>query len=240
MPNHVVNKVILIGEKSELEAIVNAVRGSGEEQYFDFNKINPMPEILHTVTSPVKILTEKGIAKEKLEQEKAIKQNPQRAEFLSHTHSITKQMQKEYLKKYGADNWYDWACNNWGTKWNCYDQIPPEFGKEPDGRDNVTFIFSTAWSCPHPLIENLSMKYPNVIVRVRWSDEDVSYNIGVVRYLNGKILDQSIPAGGSKEAYELYFEMHPESREYYRLEGNEYVYDEDAEESAYQESKDKE
>jgi hypothetical protein len=36
-------------------------------------------------------------------------------------------------------NWIDWNCENWGTKWNCYEAIF-------NGYD--TWRFKTAWSHP--------------------------------------------------------------------------------------------
>ena len=54
------------------------------------------------------------------------------------------------LAKYGAENWYDWACNNWGTKWNSVDTEIIE-----DERDGLTYSFNTAWDCPREVVEKL-------------------------------------------------------------------------------------
>ena len=39
----------------------------------------------------------------------------------------------------------DWASENWGTKWNAYDQAPIEATA-----DTLTLRFQTAWSPPYP------------------------------------------------------------------------------------------
>ena len=57
---------------------------------------------------------------------------------------------KQRLKKYGAENWHDWACNNWGTKWNSSDTEIIE-----DERDGLTYSFNTAWDCPREIVEKL-------------------------------------------------------------------------------------
>lgn len=54
------------------------------------------------------------------------------------------------VEKYGSAHWYDWCCDNWGTKW--------DFSREPGTpeavvRDNgdhksVEIGFDTAWSPP--------------------------------------------------------------------------------------------
>ena len=51
-----------------------------------------------------------------------------------------KQKSKELKEKYGADNWYDWALNNWGTKWGCYE------GDFNEDDEKAHYSFSTAWS----------------------------------------------------------------------------------------------
>jgi hypothetical protein len=49
-----------------------------------------------------------------------------------------------------SPNWYDWCCNNWGTKWDACNVDYEEY----DGI--VTFAFDTAWSPPLPVYEALA------------------------------------------------------------------------------------
>jgi hypothetical protein len=50
---------------------------------------------------------------------------------------------KDLMKKYGYSDWYGWACDNWGTKWD----ISEFYGVDRDG-DTISFAFSSAWSPP--------------------------------------------------------------------------------------------
>ena len=43
----------------------------------------------------------------------------------------------------GFDCWYDWRCENWGTKWDCNEF----YGVDRQG-DTISFGFSSAWSPP--------------------------------------------------------------------------------------------
>jgi len=49
----------------------------------------------------------------------------------------------ELIKLYGADNWYDWNRQNWGTKWDIND--PSIFVQDTN---QIGFRFLTAWSPP--------------------------------------------------------------------------------------------
>ena len=51
---------------------------------------------------------------------------------------------KELIKKYGYSDWYGWACDNWGTKWD----ITEFYGVDRLGETLITFAFSSAWSPP--------------------------------------------------------------------------------------------
>lgn len=50
-----------------------------------------------------------------------------------------------------SPNWYDWSCDNWGTKWDaaCIDQYQYT-------ENTVGFSFDTAWSPPIPIYEELT------------------------------------------------------------------------------------
>lgn len=45
-------------------------------------------------------------------------------------------------KLYGAKTWYDWCCDNWGTKWNACNTDVVECG------DLAIVTFDTAWAAP--------------------------------------------------------------------------------------------
>lgn len=124
-----------------------------------------MPSELKNTTSPTRIVSEEEYKKEKAKLDAVIAKKeedrtPEERRMCSLP--ITKEMQKEYLKKYGCDNWYDWAIRNWGTKWGAYDITDWE-------GDTITFF--TAWSVPEPVYEELSNLFPKAEFEVKYADE---------------------------------------------------------------------
>ena len=58
---------------------------------------------------------------------------------------------KKLMEKYGYSDWYGWACDNWGTKW----EVCEFFGvdrqyltEQSEGESTISFSFSSAWSPP--------------------------------------------------------------------------------------------
>lgn len=90
--------------------------------------------------------------------------------------------------KYGASTWYDWACRNWGTKWNACDV---NVSDNEDGSADT--YFSTAWGYAYPILRKLAKKFKELVFDVWYADEDYGYNCGHVRYENGieDIVDMS-------------------------------------------------
>jgi len=201
MPNHVTNILKIIGDEKTVKEIMDSLKN--DESPLDFNKIHKMPEELKNTSSPVNVVTEKEYKKElKIYNEK--KEN----DTLKHweTLPITEKMQQDLIKKYGTDNWYDWAVNNWGTKWNAYDVNPMSENQ---------IQFSTAWSTPTILMERLSMINPDVEIEVSYADEDTGSNVGMYKLVDGTYTFTKIPKQGSLEAIEMAIDIKGEDEYFF-------------------------
>lgn len=112
--------------------------------------------------------------------------------------------------------WYTWNIKNWGNKWGGY-------GYERQAINQ--FTFDTAWLPSPKIIEVISRAFPSVTIKYSWADEDTGHHCGRSVYHNG-LLESHIPEGGSKEAYELAFELRPDYAKDYQLINGKYVYTE--------------
>ena len=78
---------------------------------------------------------------------------------------------------YGENNWYDWSCKNWGTKWNSVDA---------EAYDN-DFVFQTAWSPADPVIAALAKMFPAVRFTYTFSETGMCF-CGKRVFENGKLV----------------------------------------------------
>lgn len=62
--------------------------------------------------------------------------------------------------------WYDWNCENWGTKWDASD-----VDIQDHAADHKQITFSTPWSPPIPVLTSLSEQYPNLHIELEWEEE---------------------------------------------------------------------
>ena len=81
------------------------------------------------------------------------------------------------LKKYHAMTWYNWRCENWGTKWDCDDTKI---------LDDHTVSFITAWCPPDGILLELSRQNPELTLTDEWWEEGGLEGIYVCR--NGKVI----------------------------------------------------
>ena len=110
--------------------------------------------------------------------------------------------------KYGHISWYEWCIDNWGTKWNAYE--------DHCDQNSNTITFDTAWSCPLKVLEGLAaLCYElNVSFSGVWADEDCGSNTGTFESncvgsefcFNYEYMEDC-----SQEAYEIYASLNGQS-----------------------------
>ena len=97
---------------------------------------------------------------------------------LEGTTSPSKEINKELIKKYGSDNWYDWCYKNWGTKWGDYDTSKSELVKSVSNKKEsyVHFYYDTAWG---PGSEELSIllcnQFPNLNFNLYYEEPGMGF-----------------------------------------------------------------
>lgn len=202
MPNHVANVIRMDHIQDQPLFSIH-----GSKPYFDFNKIIPMPESLNIESSTrqdlaidmvlrkLNIYSYSILVSMKDDMTEPITKLYKRMDesTFQQRRSYCKDMTDEQLlefgiqlltnkMRYGAKDWYDWSWNNWGTKWNSYDNRIDECDPNEIG-------FNTAWGAPHEVIQKLAEMYPRAIIQHWWAEEFLgSGNSGYMLYKNGEIL----------------------------------------------------
>ena len=138
MPNWCDNQVTITGPSSVIDKIEKIVKEeSNDAEKGLLQFFHPMPkELLDTEAGPT--------AKTKAEKDE----------------------RKARKLEFGAENWYDWRVNNWGTKW----EVNEFYGidKQPDaliGDSTISFAFSSAWSPPIGAYEKFLENNPDCFIR---------------------------------------------------------------------------
>jgi hypothetical protein len=205
---------------------------SDGEEYFDFEKLIPMPESLNLDSGSIETLAIQcfkakimkccrhpslsnwqyawgGLVimpdKELADMAKEIGKSITELEFLGHQYI-------ENIVRYGATTWYDWRINHWGTKWN---------SSNLRRIDNDTIAFDTAWSDPEPILIELGARYPDAVIEHWWADEEIGNNAGY-RWMNGETVDTQQSAC-DQEAFGIYIKCWGETNCLYRDENGELV-----------------
>lgn len=122
-----------------------------------------------------------------------------------------KKRSEELIKKYGADNWYDWNTSNWGTKWNAYSVSDVE---EIEG--GLRYKFDTAWSPPTGWLDKTAQLFPSL----KFVDTFINEGGGAGRITIH--VDEGIEEEEELEDIEWKLEYNEDFREKYNLikEGN--------------------
>ena len=232
MPNHITNILTFEGDSEQVHAMLDKIKS--DELGFgsiDFNKIIPMPESLNieagsrtdnalyvcmAALNPA--APDMGLPKLSGEEyqklagivgrskgEQFTKPDAQRISSILRFTTLSDaiaagQVVVSNFLQYGSGDWYDWRNRNWGTKWNAY-QV--HFDQE-----SQSIHFLTAWDTPLLVMDKLSHMFPEIKMDLQWADEDIGHNVGHIVFLAGEPIDGDIPEGGSREAFEMAFQIH--------------------------------
>jgi hypothetical protein len=104
------------------------------------------------VTNTVKIVSTEDVI-DQLEEHK-----------LSFNHFVPRPVSEE-------ENWYNWNCENWGTKWDIDDDISMDRNDE----ETLTTDFATAWSPPLKFFENLAKLFDKIYIECHYVEESMGF-----------------------------------------------------------------
>ena len=159
MPNWCFNNIRIKGPTPMLDKFrQDMATVCGENTHFSYSFCTPMPEEYRMTTSPtpqseneIREMAaaynwEPGVLERKLE------------------YAMTDEQRAFYdslIERYGAENWYDWANVNWGTKWDADCPNPPV--RTPR---TLTYKFNSPWGPPYVfatrLITKMKKDYPGL------------------------------------------------------------------------------
>ena len=71
------------------------------------------------------------------------------------------------IAKYGYATWYEWAIDNWDTKWNS-GEVEYDYDV---GDDTLFYRFSTAWSPPMKIFHKMAQMFPSLKFHATYRDE---------------------------------------------------------------------
>jgi hypothetical protein len=153
-----------------------------------FNRLYPMPESLKVTSGS---MVDAGIAvilseeeDNHLEIEKMLEYAWVKEEGISTKEELIKNLKEnnrvdleqarisiENIKKYGLKNWYDWARENWGTKWDSGEIHHSELIKD----EIISIVFDTAWSPPCNLLLNIAEEYDLLYFEMEYEEAGVGF-----------------------------------------------------------------
>jgi len=174
MPNHCQNELTICSSKEDIEKLVEHLKGP--TSMFDFNSLVPMPKEIEDAYSISTGDQKYYYSQKKWLQDRKPPKNDDTTKYILDfppTEWVKENCYDAFTvrrleREHGAVYWYDWACKQWGTKWNAYDVeycISPVktlplakssvlFANVPDPQQ-IVYTMLTAWMEPRPIFTAL-------------------------------------------------------------------------------------
>ena len=222
MPNWVITRIYITGPEDKIKEFEGKCLRPNEDEYgefqrtFSFDRIKQRPEELVNTISPspkpevrkVKDMQGNEIVVEvyrdiinEWDIQSAIKRGETPPEPIP-CNNATPDQQEELRQKYGSSNWYDWNCNNWGTKWDCSDSHYTE--------EDKILQFQTAWACPDKIIAEMKLMFPDLKFNGNYADEDLGSNVGYIEegllYPLDDLSEEAYETAATLWGYEGYYD----------------------------------
>lgn len=106
------------------------------------------------------------------------------------------------------DNWYNWCCAHWGTKWPA-DEVEIVEYEEGEQTSVLEATFNTAWSPPHGFLAHLTQLFPSMKIHCAF-EEEAEQTFGQSRYAEGKMdIEQFHPHEYKPSALEEFAKKNP-------------------------------
>ena len=141
VPNICENELSIYADGDDQEALLKRLtkRLESEESVFDFNNLIPSPDWDNTPNEDGEL--------------------PNEIEEIRNSNGLLVMSIKKFPTSGKRDErWFNWNCENWGTKWNAFEgtRYICECG------DEVRYTFETAWGAPKEILIALKEQYPDL------------------------------------------------------------------------------
>lgn len=171
MPNWCYNNMTVRGSTSDLQAFVESIYVPANEANetkarLSLSSLYPIPAELLEYNAPLSGKKTGVVGAHGIEETAPL------------TDEEKERVIRDFRMKYGASDWYDWCCSNWGTKWgDCETRLDTddyEPKSVPQVAENAVAIgvyYETAWSPADGLIAEISRLNPNLLFEVMSTEE---------------------------------------------------------------------
>ena len=112
--------------------------------------------------------------------------------------NVLRPMPEEYRE---GDKWYDWSCDNWGTKWDMMDDCDiTQYSHD------LCVSGNSAWSPPEAALLYYHLQHPEITIDILYFEPGMSF-AGHIRYEGGEEIevahmDDIASSGHTKEEWE--------------------------------------
>ena len=173
MPNWVENEMIITANKQTLNNLFNKIETVEKEDttYYDIARsLYPLPNPIALVFGTGKDLQYVVDKKTGMKRELSVDEYFQTKDNKNVDYDLVKLTEEQIntlKEEYGAADWYDWNCNNYGTKWGDVRTECPL-----NEREKLVFTFDSAWSNSAVLASRIANDYKCDVLLNHYSIEN--------------------------------------------------------------------